>query len=68
MAKNSATLCVEGRAGGLKSTVLRDGRPWTLGGPKMCKCLILNCDNNKEVPHAKILKCCFLNFLSVRYN
>ena len=29
MAKNSATLCVEGRAGGLKSTVLRDGRPWT---------------------------------------
>ena len=27
-----------------------------LGGPKMCKCLILNCDNNKEVPHAKILK------------
>ena len=29
VAKNSATLCVEGRAGGLKSTVLRDGRPWT---------------------------------------
>ena len=27
VAKNSATLCVEGRAGGLKSTVLRDGRP-----------------------------------------
>ena len=39
-----------------------------LGGPKMCKCLILNCDLNKEVPHAKILKCCFLNFLSVWYN
>ena len=27
VAKISATLCVEGRAGGLKSTVLRDGRP-----------------------------------------
>ena len=29
VAKNSATLCVEGWAGELKSTVLRDGRPWT---------------------------------------